>query len=125
MPALETDETQEWVSPSIRCTFGPYFKLDAEEQLKTVTMVQTALGAGKPPGVKLLTKRAALAHIAPIFGIENVDAALDSLTEETQGESDQQHERDMQLQHSLAKTLRDGDSGSGAPETGAKEPPSD
>lgn len=109
MPAPEQDKAQEWVSPTIRCEFGPYFRSDADEQLKQVQMVQAALGAGKPPGVKLLTDRQALEQIAPIFGIENVDAAMDALAEERQeaevkqaeqdaAEADDAHKKKLELQ---------------------------
>jgi hypothetical protein len=73
-----------WVSPSIKVTFGPYFRPDPAEQLQIVTMTQQALGKGVVGGgTPLLTVRTALERIAPIFGIENIDAALEALEEET------------------------------------------
>lgn len=132
MAGTEQDTKEDWVSPNIRCKFGPYFKADPEDQLKIVGMVQNALGAGKPPGIKLLTDRQGLEQIAPIFGIENVGAAMDALNEErvaaedkTAEKQDAQHQKEMELQHALGKSLKDGDSGSGTPAAGKKEPPQD
>jgi hypothetical protein len=77
-----------WVSPSIRCKYGPYFKTDADEQVKTVTMAQMALGAPTTAPKQLIPKRTAVEMIAPIFGLENVDAVLDTLEEEQQEQDD-------------------------------------
>jgi hypothetical protein len=67
-----------WLDPSLSLRWGPYTKLDGDEQQKIVTAVVSAKKEG------IITTRMALEKIAPIFGIENVDAALHTLEEEQQ-----------------------------------------
>jgi hypothetical protein len=69
-----------WQSPSLTVKWGPYFAPDPDEQNKIVTMVQEALGG--TAGTPLITLRAAVEKIAPIFGIENIDAAIEQLEKE-------------------------------------------
>ena len=82
-----------WVSPSIRCKYGPYFKADADEQVKVVTMAQLASGAPATQPQQLIPKRTAVEMIAPIFGLENVDAVLDTLEKEQQEKDDKAAEK--------------------------------
>lgn len=112
------------MSPVIRCTYGPYFKTDPEEQKNIVAMTQAALGKGiQGGGEQLIPKRCAIEKLAPIFGLENLDAIEDSIEEEKQEAQDKEHQRAMELQHSLAKTLKNGDSGSGVGAGGKPNPP--
>ena len=69
-----------WVEPSITLRWGPYSKPDPEEQTAIVTLTQAALGGAG--GKAVITKRMAIEKIADIFGIEDIDAALDSLEQE-------------------------------------------
>ena len=82
-----------WVSPSVRCKYGPYFKADADEQVKVVTMAQLAAGAPATQPQQLIPKRAAVEAIAALFGLENIDAVLDTLEEEQQEKDDKAAEK--------------------------------
>jgi hypothetical protein len=97
-----------WVSPALVCKFGPYFKTDADEQTKQITMIQQALGKGiVGGGEQLIPKRTAIEKLAPIFGLENIDAIEDALEEE-QAEAEQKEadaaaaDQKLQTQHSVA-----------------------
>jgi hypothetical protein len=68
-----------WVSPNIQVRWGEYFKPDIAEQKTTVETTQLAMGGTPGP---LLSVRQAVEKIAPIFGIENVDAAVEALEKE-------------------------------------------
>ena len=104
---LPSDAPRRWVSPSLQVKWGPYFKPDPAEELQVVQMAQAALGGA--PGTKpLVTRRHALEKVAPLFGIENVDAVLDELEKAETDAGDLAHQRDMDLQHALAKTMNDG-----------------
>lgn len=73
-----------WLSPSIRVKWGAYFDSDPQEQQQIISLAQAALGKG--PGLvgaqPLITRRQAVEFIAPIIGIENVDAAMAALEAE-------------------------------------------
>ncbi len=70
-----------WQPPSITVKFGPYFQPDPEEQTKLVGLVQAALGGGGK-GQPLILLRTGVEKIAPIFGIENIDAFVEKLEQE-------------------------------------------
>jgi len=82
--------------PSISLRWGPYTKTSPEEQTQVVAMVQQALGAGGT-GEQLIPKRVAIEKIAPIFGIDNVDAILESLEDE-QAEKDERAAEQMKTE---------------------------
>lgn len=97
-----------WVSPAISCKFGPYFKTDPDEQTKQIDMIQHALGKGiQGGGEQLIPKRTAIEKLAPIFGLDNIDAIEDALEEE-QAEADQKkadqaaEQQKLQTEHSVA-----------------------
>lgn len=79
-----------WLAPSLRVKWGPYFQLDSAEQKATVELAQVALGKG--PGLDgapaLITRRQALEIIAPVIGIENIDAAMSALEDEAKSDAD-------------------------------------
>jgi hypothetical protein len=79
-----------WLAPSLRVKYGPYFRLEATEQKSTVDFVQSALGhgAGMKDAPALITRRQAVEILAPIVGIENVDAAMDALEQEVADDAD-------------------------------------
>lgn len=97
-----------WVSPALVCKYGPYFKPDADEQSKALTMVQNALGKGiQGGGEQLIPKRAAIEKIAAIFGLDNIDAIEDSLEKEQadaeQKKADQaETQQAQQTEHQVA-----------------------
>lgn len=66
-----------WLKPSLALRWGSYSKLDGDEQGQIVDATIKAKEGG------LLTLRMALEKIAPIFGIENVDAVITALEKET------------------------------------------
>jgi len=112
-----------WVEPSITLRWGPYSKPDPEEQTAIVTLTQAALGG--PGGKPLITKRAAVEKIADIFGIEDIDAALEALEKEL-AEADQKAAdaalTEQQNLHALANGTKPGGPG-GAGGAKSKAPP--
>lgn len=67
-----------WLEPSLTLRWGPYLKLDGDEQQKIVE----ATIAAKKEGI--CTTRQAVEKVAGIFGTENVDAVLDALEKEAE-----------------------------------------
>lgn len=65
-----------WQAPSITVKWGPYFQPDPAEQAQIVTMAVAALNAGG------ITRRQLVEKFAPIFGTENIEAALKDLEDE-------------------------------------------
>jgi len=106
-----------WLAPSLTVKWGPYFRSDPAEQKATIEMAQAARGKG--PGLvgaqPLITRRQAIEIIAPVVGIENIDAAMEALEQEDaeaeQKAADAQATEADQLTHlhKLASTLTDGE----------------
>jgi hypothetical protein len=71
-----------WQPPTIKVKWGSYFAADPTEQKSLVDMTIAALGKGSSSA--LITRRQAVEKIAPVFGIENVEAALKDLEKETE-----------------------------------------
>lgn len=95
-----------WQSPNLRVKWGTFSSPDPDEQQKIITMVVAAL---KGDGQAIITRRTALEKLAPIFGIENVNAALEALLEE-QNESRKQREDDDLLETARqVRKMRDAD----------------
>ncbi len=69
-----------WVSPAISVIYGSYFKPDPDEEKKIVELTQAALAGA---GGAIVPRHDAVRKIATIFGIDNVDAALVKIEEET------------------------------------------
>lgn len=70
-----------WQPPSITAKWGAFFAPDPTEQKAIVDMIVAAMsGKGGP----LITRRMAIEKLAPIFGIENVDAALEQVEKEAE-----------------------------------------
>lgn len=67
------------MSPNLKLVWGPYFRPDPTEQKLVVDMARAALSG---EGGGLITKRHAIEKIAPIFGIENVDAVIGEILKE-------------------------------------------
>jgi hypothetical protein len=65
-----------WLKPSLALRWGSYTKLDGDEQGQIVDATIKAKDGG------LITRRMAVEKIAPIFGIENVDAVIAALEKE-------------------------------------------
>jgi hypothetical protein len=65
-----------WQAPSLTVKWGSYFQPDPADQKQIVELVTAALNS------KAITKRHAVEKLAPIFGIENVEAALEAIEEE-------------------------------------------
>lgn len=70
-----------WQSPTVTVKWGSYFGRDAEEEKATVEMTVAALTG------KTITRRTAVEKLAPIFSIENIDAALDELEKEHEADA--------------------------------------
>lgn len=71
-----------WQPPTIKVKWGPYFAADPTEQKSIVDLTVAAMGKGGSQA--LITRRQAVEKIAPVFGIENVEAALVELEKETE-----------------------------------------
>lgn len=69
-----------WLEPSLTLKWGPYIKLDSQDELQVVQMVAAAKTAGA------ITKRQMVEKLAPIFGTKDVSAVLEALEEEAQDE---------------------------------------
>jgi N-methylhydantoinase B/oxoprolinase/acetone carboxylase alpha subunit len=65
-----------WLKPSLALRWGSYTKLDGDEQQQIVDATIKSHEAG------LITLRMAVEKLAPIYGIENVDAVLEALKKE-------------------------------------------
>jgi hypothetical protein len=99
-----------WLEPSLSLRWGPYAKLDGDEQSKIVTATIAAKDAG------ICTTRQAVEKVAPVFGTENVDAVLAALEKEADERAKKMLDQQMTLEHSMAKLAN----GSEAPPGGEK-----
>jgi len=99
-----------WQSPSLKVQWGPYFRPDPTDQKAVLEMVKVALDSG------VITKRHAVEKVAPIFGIENVDAALDAIEKE----SAEKQAKALEQTHAEASALHGIANGGGKPGTPAK-----
>lgn len=124
-----TKDQPEWQIPTLQVRWGDYFKADAAEQKIIVEMVLAALEAGVP----ILTVKVAIQKLAPIFGIENVTAFMETLEEERLARQQEADERaansaalELKKHHDMAKGLVDEDDAAaeGSRGTGGEEPPS-
>jgi hypothetical protein len=93
--------------------WGSYFKPDPAEQKQVVDMVRAALAGD---GGAIITKRIAVEQIADIFGIENVEAAIEEIEAE---EADRQAKALEQTKAEAASFH--GMTGTDAPDDGGKE----
>jgi hypothetical protein len=75
-----------WSPPSVQVKWGEYLRSDPQEQLALVQMVLLAMNSAIP----VITIRAAVAKLAPIFGIDNVDAFVEQVMKEATDRSTQQ-----------------------------------
>jgi hypothetical protein len=92
-----------WQPPSITVKWGAYFAPDPTEQKAIVDMVLAALGGGD--GTPIIPLRAAVEKIAPIFGLENIDAVMEKLEEEAEKRRQEEEDkaaREQQQMHELA-----------------------
>ncbi len=97
-----------WQTPSLTVKWGSYFGKDPAEEKATVEFVTAALAG------KAITKRMAIEKLAPIFGIENIEAALTELEEEQAKAADEEAKRAQdELAH--AHALANGDNSNQAP----------
>ena len=91
LSALLSEDGGEWQPPSLTLRWGEYFKPGAEDEKKIVEVAQSAHDSG------LITLRSAVQKVARTFGIENVDAYLEGLEEE----SEEKMKRQSDLMHEL------------------------
>ena len=100
-----------WLDPVVSLRWGPYTRLDGDEQQAVVTLTRTAKDAG------LITTRMAVEKLADagVFDIDNVDATLEALaTERVEREqramaaADEQAARDAATLHAAAGKTTDG-----------------
>lgn len=97
-----------WQIPTLQVRWGSYFAPDPAEQKTIVEMVINALGAGVP----LLTIKAAIQKLAPIFGIENISAFMEELETERQARAEESAERsraELEAAHEIASKTADAD----------------
>jgi hypothetical protein len=95
-----------WQAPTMTVKWGSYFAPDAaDEKLIVDTVVASAPHT---------TQRMRMEKLAPIFSIENVEAALAELEEEQQAQADADLER-TQNELAAAHALTNADSSSKAP----------
>lgn len=112
-----------WQPPSITVKWGPYFAPDPTEE-KAIVDTVVAARAGETP---LIPLRAAVEKIAPVFGIENIDAAIEKLEEETaqrKADAEDAAQREQEQLHALAAgkpSAKPG--GTPSPSGGDKKPP--
>lgn len=90
-----------WLDPDISLRWGPYTRLDGDEQGKIVTMTVAAKQAG------LITKRMAVEKFADagVFDVENVDATLKALDEEQAQDDKREADKAATQAENDAKTL--------------------
>lgn len=108
--------------PSLTVKWGSYAKPDPDEESKIVTTVRTAFGGGATGGQPLITKRAAVEKLAPVFGIENVTAFLEALEEEAEEKAKadaEQSQAELEQMHALANGGQKPTGQRGAPPPGA------
>lgn len=98
--------------PVIEVKWGNYFKPDPLEQQQILGMVVEAVTAG------LITKKAAVEKIAPIFGIEDVE----SLLEELKKEADENAVNQDAALENAALAFHNGQNSSGNRRSGGAEP---
>ena len=104
-----------WLEPSLSLRWGPYTKLDGDEQGIIVKATLVAKEGG------IITTRMAVEKIAPFFGIENVDAAIEAIEEEKKKNAEEALQQTVAEQKSLHGIMNAADE-SGAGRAGAKEP---
>jgi hypothetical protein len=110
-----------WQAPTITVKWGHYFQPDPAEQKQIVELVKAALDA------KSITKRMAVEKLAPIFGIENVEAALEEIEEEADAAAERELEATTAALDAEARTRRVGKGaapGSAQPSGGGGRPSS-
>lgn len=107
-----------WLDPSITLRWGPYTRLDGDEQKSVVDLTVAAKNAG------VITKRQAVEKLssAGVFEVENVEAALEALEEEqtknderNAAQQAQQAENDAKTLHAAGKAAADGRGKPGTP----------
>lgn len=108
-----------WVDPGLSLRWGAYSKPDPEEQTAIVTLTQAALGGAG--GQALITTRCAVEKIAGIFGIEDIDAAVEALEEEQAARKEEEADAALTEQQNL-HALANGTKPGGAGGAGSKKP---
>lgn len=86
-----------WQAPNITLQWGPYFKVEVEEQAKQIDMAIAAIEGG------VATKRMGLELLRSVLKIESVDAALVALEEEAA----EREAKANEAAHELAKMNAD------------------
>lgn len=108
---LVAKDSGEWQPPNLTLRWGEYFKPGADDEKKIVEVAQGAHDAG------LITLRSSVQKVARTFGIENVDAYLEGLEEE----SAEKMQRQADLMHTLTGEP-DGGEATGAGASGNAPP---
>lgn len=116
----------QWFSPVLTPQWGPYFQSTEDDQKVVSDQVLQDKEAG------FITQETAVRKIAEFYpDIDNVDEYIKALEQERdeneqreQEKADAQHSKDLELQHTLAKTLKTGDDSNGrARQGGSKNAP--
>jgi hypothetical protein len=106
-----------WQAPTLTVKWGSFFAPDAaDEKLIVETVVAAA---------PYTTERMRMEKLAPLFGIENIEAALAELEEEQQAKADTDLERttaELAAAHSLTNGNSSKPPGSGAGAGANKKP---
>lgn len=86
LPVLTTfgERADDWTDPPLSLRWGAWFQPNAEDDEKLVNTTTTAYEK------KLITKRTAVEKLSRTFGIDNIDAYLESLEEESEERAEQE-----------------------------------
>jgi len=84
--AASSQPESRWNPPALTLKWGAYTKSDPDEEQKQITAVGLALDKG------ICTKRMALEKLRGVFGIENVEKALEALEEESEANREREAE---------------------------------
>lgn len=96
--------------PKIQVKWGPYFKQDAEEKLKTVELIQAALGKGGT-GERLITTELAVSKVAELFDVEDTESLLEQLESEKaerEAKEAERAEQEREAIHTMAAGIAGG-----------------
>lgn len=103
-------ENWSWRMPPIGLSWGRYFRLDADEEQKTVQLVAAAKDAG------VATRRACVEKLNGVFDYKDVDQVLEELDDE----ADEAMQRQQEIAADMMMGAADGGSDNGG--AGARPP---
>lgn len=96
-----------WFEPTLKLKWGDYFEPSDVDEATRVKVALDALTADTP----VITKRTAVEHIKPVFGIVNADQYVEELQKEADEREAKLHDAMMAMQGNAAGVPSDGDGG--------------